>query len=165
MFLKIQASGLQFYQKGGSDTVVFLWICEIFKNIFFTETIRATASVTFRCLNRQLFNVFPFKNHIIWLAERPGNTETKKNCLVLAGIYLFKANNGNTETMCEICSKLTIKTTKTLFWRLNLWLLEILHYKELCNLINRKGGADQNDKNNCITWCFLKCLCQWKTPK
>ena len=95
------------------------------------------------------------------MAERPGNTETKKNCLVLAGIYLFKANNGNTETMCEICSKLTIKTTKTLFWRLNLWLLEILHYKELCNLINRKGGADQNDKNNCITWCFLKCLCQY----
>ena len=27
-----------------------------------------------------------------------------------AGIYLFKANNRNTRTMCEICSKLTIKT-------------------------------------------------------
>ena len=26
------------------------------------------------------------------------------------GIYLFKVNNGNTKTMCEICSKLTIKT-------------------------------------------------------
>ena len=25
-------------------------------------------------------------------------------------IYLFKVNNGNTSTMCEICSKLTIKT-------------------------------------------------------
>ena len=24
--------------------------------------------------------------------------------------YLFKANNGNTRTMCEMCSKLTIKT-------------------------------------------------------
>ena len=30
----------------------------------------------------------------------------------LAGIYLFKFNNGNTRTMCEICSKLTIKTPK-----------------------------------------------------
>ena len=27
-----------------------------------------------------------------------------------AGIYLFKANNRNTRTMCEICSKLTIKS-------------------------------------------------------
>ena len=28
----------------------------------------------------------------------------------LAGIYLFKVNNVNTRTMCEICSKLAIKT-------------------------------------------------------
>ena len=27
-----------------------------------------------------------------------------------AGTYLFRVNNGNTKTMCEICSKLTIKT-------------------------------------------------------
>ena len=27
-----------------------------------------------------------------------------------AGIYFFKVNNGNTRTMCKICSKLTIKT-------------------------------------------------------
>ena len=27
-----------------------------------------------------------------------------------AGNYLFKVNNGNTRLMCEICSKLTIKT-------------------------------------------------------
>ena len=27
-----------------------------------------------------------------------------------ASIYLFKVNNGNTRTMCEICTKLTIKT-------------------------------------------------------
>ena len=29
-----------------------------------------------------------------------------------AGIYLFKVNNRNTRTRCQICSKLTIKTTK-----------------------------------------------------
>ena len=28
------------------------------------------------------------------------------------GIYLFKVNNGNTRTLCEICSKLTTKITK-----------------------------------------------------
>ena len=27
-----------------------------------------------------------------------------------AGNYMFKVNNGNTRTRCEICSKLTIKT-------------------------------------------------------
>ena len=27
-----------------------------------------------------------------------------------AGIYLFMANNGNTRTMCETCSKLIIET-------------------------------------------------------
>ena len=27
-----------------------------------------------------------------------------------AGIFLFNVNYGNTRTMCEICSKLTLKT-------------------------------------------------------
>ena len=29
-----------------------------------------------------------------------------------ANVYLFKVNNKNTRKMCEICSKLTIKTTE-----------------------------------------------------
>ena len=29
-----------------------------------------------------------------------------------AGIYLLKVDNRNTRTRCEICSKLTIKTSK-----------------------------------------------------
>ena len=29
-----------------------------------------------------------------------------------AGIYLLKVNNRNTRTRCEICSKLTIKTSE-----------------------------------------------------
>ena len=32
----------------------------------------------------------------------------------LAGIHLFKVNKGNTRTMREICSKLTIKTPEQL---------------------------------------------------
>ena len=31
-----------------------------------------------------------------------------------AGIYLLKLNNRKTKTMCEICSKLTIKTPETI---------------------------------------------------
>ena len=35
----------------------------------------------------------------------------KKQTLVIpAGNYMFKVNNRNTRTRCEICSKLTIKT-------------------------------------------------------
>ena len=33
------------------------------------------------------------------------------------GIYLLKVNNRNTRTRCEICSKLTIKTSERRHWR------------------------------------------------
>ena len=35
----------------------------------------------------------------------------------LAGIYLFKVNNGNSRTTCYLCSKLTIMTLKRRHWR------------------------------------------------
>ena len=34
-----------------------------------------------------------------------------------AGNYMFKFNNGNTRTRCEIFSKLTIKTPERRHWR------------------------------------------------
>ena len=34
-----------------------------------------------------------------------------------AGNYMFKVNNKNTRTRCEICSKLTIKTPERRHWR------------------------------------------------
>ena len=36
---------------------------------------------------------------------------------ITVGIYLFKDSDRNTITMCEICSKLTIKTTEWRQWR------------------------------------------------
>ena len=33
-----------------------------------------------------------------------------------AGNYMFKVNNRNTRTRCEICSKLVIKTPERSFW-------------------------------------------------
>ena len=33
-----------------------------------------------------------------------------------SGIYLYKVNNGNTRTMCEICSNLTIKILFTYYY-------------------------------------------------
>ena len=41
-----------------------------------------------------------------------------------AGIYLFKVNNRNTRTRCEICSKLTIKIPERRYWQLaSFWYL------------------------------------------
>ena len=37
-----------------------------------------------------------------------------------AGKYMFKVNNRNTRTMCEICSELTIKTPEQRQWRRSL---------------------------------------------
>ena len=42
-----------------------------------------------------------------------------------ANIYLFKVNNKNTRKRCEICSKLTIKTSK-------LWYFGKFNFEKLC---------------------------------
>ena len=39
------------------------------------------------------------------------------NYLVPAGNHMFKVNDKSTRTRCEICSKLTIKTTERRHWR------------------------------------------------
>ena len=51
-----------------------------------------------------------------------------------ASTYLFKVNNRNTRTMCEICSKLTIKTTE----RRQFWCLycELWTYFTLCSTVS-----------------------------
>ena len=43
----------------------------------------------------------------LWNQSVSGYTTTQKTILNPASIYLFNVNNGNTRTMCEICSKLT----------------------------------------------------------
>ena len=44
-------------------------------------------------------------------------SKEKKDLKYRANIYLFKVNNGNTWTICEIYSKLTIKTLESFQWR------------------------------------------------
>ena len=34
-----------------------------------------------------------------------------------ADIYFIEVNNGNTKIICEICSKLIVKTPERLHWR------------------------------------------------
>ena len=47
----------------------------------------------------------------------PNIRTTVFSLLDSARIYLLKVNNRNTRTRCEICSKLTIKTTEQCQWR------------------------------------------------
>ena len=47
--MKLQASGLQLYEKRNSGKGVFLLILRISKNTFFTEQLWSTASVLSRC--------------------------------------------------------------------------------------------------------------------
>ena len=49
-----------------------------------------------------------------------------------AGIYLFKVNNRNTRTSCEICSKLKIKTPERSHWRRSgVFIVEFEHISHL----------------------------------
>ena len=48
----------------------------------------------------------------------------------LAGIYMFKFNNRNTRTACEICSKLAIKATE---WRRSVFY--IFHFEHISHLV------------------------------
>ena len=56
----------------------------------------------------------------------------------LAGIYLLKVNNGNTRKICEICSKLRIKTPErphlNIVWhRSNVF---IINFEQISNTVN-----------------------------
>ena len=61
---------------------------------------------------------------VLVASSSPSNLR-KLNCAPVS-IYLFKANNGNTRAMFEICSKVAIKTLERRHWYVNL--LFIIHY-------------------------------------
>ena len=50
-----------------------------------------------------------------------------------AGKYIFKVNNRNTRTRCEICSKLTIKTPERRQWRRSV--VFIVNFEHIYHLV------------------------------
>ena len=44
------------------------------------------------------------------LLQLPNLDINRKYLIFYAGIYMFQVSNGNTRTVCKICTKLTIKT-------------------------------------------------------
>ena len=58
-----------------------------------------------------LFKIFLY----YFLEEQYSNCSINEVVMVLLDIYLFKVSNRNTRNRCEICSTLTIRTTKPYF--------------------------------------------------
>ena len=52
-----------------------------------------------------------------------------------AGNYMFKFNNKNTRTRCEICSKLTIKIPERRHWhRFGIFIVNFEHFEHILHL-------------------------------
>ena len=92
-----------------------------------------------------LFCLFPFTS-IFLLFSFYDNAVEKKNekrivitvnnkfivALILVGNYIFKVNSRNTRTRCEICSELTIKTSKRRHWlRSGVFIVNFEHISHL----------------------------------
>ena len=53
------------------------------------------------------------------------------------GNYMFKVNNRNTRTRCEICSKLTIKIPERRQWRRSgISIVNFEHISHLCSSVS-----------------------------
>ena len=68
-----------------------------------------------------------------------------------AGFYLFKANNGNNRTVCEICSKLTKKTPERCHW---LSFSEIFRTISFLFFENHKSRVNNEQKSKCFHFEF-----------
>ena len=67
-----------------------------------------------------------------------------------AGNYMFKVDNKNTRTRCEICSKLTIKTPEQRWHRSDVFIVNFEHISQISVFIVNFGQAN-------VSWqmCFI----------
>ena len=68
-------------------------------------------------MNDPLCNLIKAWNIKYYVEERLNRNYEVNMSYFPAGNYMFKVNNRNTRTKCEICSKLTIKTPERRQWR------------------------------------------------
>ena len=73
-----------------------------------------------------------------------------------AGKYMFKVNNRNTRTKCEICSKLTIKTPERRHWQSakSTWSICIQRWKTSSCPVNNKGRK-ANTQTHTFFWKWI----------
>ena len=62
----------------------------------------------------------------------PTKIENRSLCKA-TDIYLFKVNNGNTRTMCKICSKLTLITPDLRHWRR--FVVFIVNFEQISHIV------------------------------
>ena len=86
-------------------TVRSIFFIIIFMIAEFIQTFSLAKSFSWSCFISKIFKTS-------WLGDRLFQITTGSPTFVLspAGNCMFKVNNRNTRTRCEICSKLTIKT-------------------------------------------------------
>ena len=92
-----------------------------------------------------------------------------KQCPSPAGINCFKVNNGKTRTMCEIYSKLTIKTPERRHWRRSsvfianfeqIWHIVLVYiYKYYLGLIQDLNLGGDMDVSSSCSIANVKKLC------
>ena len=89
-----------------------------------------------KCLTKIVNNWEPLiiiiKNSIFGVRQTPECTCQYLHSSLPACIYLFKVSNRNTRTRCQICSKLTIKTTERRYWfRFDVFIVNFEHISHL----------------------------------
>ena len=95
------------------------------------------------------------KKYFLHTLRRFTETEIFKQVIFPAGIYLLKVNNKNTRTRCEICSKLSIKTSERWQWDFSYLILEETHFQVVpCQEVNL-GTTSFSSKRR------LKCITQF----
>ena len=77
---------------------------------------------------------------------------------ILTGIYSNKVNNGNTRTMCETCSKLTLKKLERRQWRRSVvFLLTLNRFLLLCWCFHYRLLRSNCCQEYCIAITYLQC--------
>ena len=103
---------------------------------------------------------FDLKKHLVCIADFEHVT-----AYYPVGIYLFNVNNGNTKTMCEICSNLTIKTPE----RPSMTSLWCLYYQLWTDFTYCSGVCIVDFEqviawSNCLRWWWYQIIpftCKW----
>ena len=83
----------------------------------FLDKIKSLSQLNEHEVNTNVTDIDFIVNCITKNTNRVNRRTFTSTCGSPVGIYMFKVNNRNTRTRCEICSKLIIKTPERCHWR------------------------------------------------
>ena len=89
----------------------------LIKFLYASALVECSSQTTPRALKQFPCNIFKQSNNSFFTQSPTIFFSGRVLTTYPPGMYLLKGNNRNTRTRCEICSKLTIKTTEWRQWR------------------------------------------------